>query len=482
MDAEQSLLELVSNRLAADGVPSNVADLIRAAYTGIDELNAALAGGGAPHATEKQHTSRTDPLYLAAITVTGFRGVGPRASLQVAPHPGLTLVVGRNGSGKSSFAEAAELALTGDSARWAEHNSVFREGWRNLHSGHPCGIEVTLRADGAPATTRISRDWADTTTDVGCAETTVLSGGVSYPNVDELGWAAPLQAYRPFLTANDLGKLISATPSGLFDALAPILGIEPLTEADRRLTQVRKQVDERVKLVKARRDELRARLQTIDDDRARTATTILAKRQPDLAALDVLLGGADEESADPVAAACRRLVTAVLPERDGVLRAADEIDAAHRELATATAGTAAAQQQTADLLESAAVEGARQSRSAKQQLDHWARVGRAVSAAQSAARRRVEAALAGALSPAELSVEEGVAFNAEVAARLQQKLRTTDLGAVLRASTGTAVTGSANSRKGARSRSSTSARRKGRATITAAAWTIAAISNARAMP
>ena len=110
MDAEQSLLELVSNRLAADGVPSNVADLIRAAYTGIDELNAALAGGGAPHATEKQHTSRTDPLYLAAITVTGFRGVGPRASLQVAPHPGLTLVVGRNGSGKSSFAEAAELA------------------------------------------------------------------------------------------------------------------------------------------------------------------------------------------------------------------------------------------------------------------------------------------------------------------------------------------------------------------------------------
>ena len=34
----------------------------------------------------------------------------------------------------------------------------------------------------------------------------------------------------------------------------------------------------------------------------------------------------------------------------------------------------------ADLFDSAAAEGARQSRSAKQQLDHWARVGRAVSA------------------------------------------------------------------------------------------------------
>jgi hypothetical protein len=45
----------------------------------------------------------------------------------------------------------------------------------------------------------------------------------------------------------------------------------------------------------------------------------------------------------------------------------------------------------ADLMDSAAAEGARQSRSAEQQLDHWARVGRAVSSQQTAARRRVEA-------------------------------------------------------------------------------------------
>jgi hypothetical protein len=93
----------------------------------------------------------------------------------------------------------------------------------------------------------------------------------------------------------------------------------------------------------------------------------------------------------------------------------------------------------ADLMESAAVEGARQSRSAKQQLDHWARVGRAVSATQSAARQRVEAALAGTLPLSELTVEEGITFNAEVGARLQGRLRTTDLGAVLRASTGIAT-------------------------------------------
>src|SRR6476619_3382949 len=51
----------------------------------------------------------------------------------------------------------------------------------------------------------------------------------------------------------------------------------------------------------------------------------------------------------------------------------------------------------ADLMESATAEGARQSRSAKQQLDHWARVGRAVSSHQTASRHRVEAAMAGAI-------------------------------------------------------------------------------------
>jgi hypothetical protein len=84
-----------------------------------------------------------------------------------------------------------------------------------------------------------------------------------------------------------------------------------------------------------------------------------------------------------------------------------------------------------DLLDSAAVEGARQSRSAKQQLDHWARVGRAVSSQHTAARRRVEAALAGDLELRELSVEEGVVFNAEIAAAIQENLAESNYGQLL---------------------------------------------------
>lgn len=86
-----------------------------------------------------------------------------------------------------------------------------------------------------------------------------------------------------------------------------------------------------------------------------------------------------------------------------------------------------------DLLAAAAVEGERQSRSAKQQLDHWARVGRAVSAQTSAARRRVEAALAGELDEGELSADERVVLNAELEASISEAARSIRFGEVLAA-------------------------------------------------
>lgn len=85
----------------------------------------------------------------------------------------------------------------------------------------------------------------------------------------------------------------------------------------------------------------------------------------------------------------------------------------------------------ADLIDSAAAEGARQSRSAKQQLDHWARVGRAVSSHHSAARRRVEAALAGEAEVSSLSAEEGIVFNAEISAAIEEQLSDSDYGRLL---------------------------------------------------
>src|SRR3954447_14758826 len=85
----------------------------------------------------------------------------------------------------------------------------------------------------------------------------------------------------------------------------------------------------------------------------------------------------------------------------------------------------------ADLLDAAAVEGARQSRSAKQQLDHWARVGQAVSMTQTAARRRVEEALSGALPERDLTNEERAVFHAELEASISEAARGLSFGEVL---------------------------------------------------
>ncbi len=85
----------------------------------------------------------------------------------------------------------------------------------------------------------------------------------------------------------------------------------------------------------------------------------------------------------------------------------------------------------ADLVDSAGAAGAHQSRSTIQRLEHWVRVGRAVSSQHAAARRRVEAALAGELELRKLSVEEGLVRSAATEAAIEEDLATTNYGELL---------------------------------------------------
>ncbi|MCZ7588258.1 MAG: ATP-binding protein [Gaiella sp.] len=75
-------------------------------------------------ATDTRPSSEPVGAYITTLEVEGFRGIGERACLELVPGPGLTLVIGRNGSGKSSFAEAMEVLLTGDNPRWAKRSAV----------------------------------------------------------------------------------------------------------------------------------------------------------------------------------------------------------------------------------------------------------------------------------------------------------------------------------------------------------------------
>lgn len=81
----------------------------------------------------------------------------------------------------------------------------------------------------------------------------------------------------------------------------------------------------------------------------------------------------------------------------------------------------------AELYRAATAAGKRESRSTQQQLAHWARLGKNLSDRTSVPARRVAAALAGSLLTAELSAEEGIAFDAAVDTAITERMADIDL-------------------------------------------------------
>ena len=178
--------------------------------------------------------------WLRKVTVRGFRGVGPESTLHLKAQPGLTLVVGRNGSGKSSFAEALELLLTGSVERWADKQAVWKEGWRNLHHPTRTSIEAGLLVEGQVGTTTVTAEWAD---DAGIDQAAVTGR-------DELGWTEGCSVYRPFLSHAELEAMLGR-PSELYDRLSGVLGLEEVPAALKRLADKRKTIGAEVKAPKA---------------------------------------------------------------------------------------------------------------------------------------------------------------------------------------------------------------------------------------
>ncbi|HET8993976.1 MAG TPA: hypothetical protein VFN32_09260 [Rhodococcus sp. (in: high G+C Gram-positive bacteria)] len=85
----------------------------------------------------------------------------------------------------------------------------------------------------------------------------------------------------------------------------------------------------------------------------------------------------------------------------------------------------------AELVDSAIAEGGRQNRTGRQQLEYWARIGRAMTAHESASLRRVHDALSGSRPVSDLTDAEGRLFNAETDARLADHLADIDYVGVL---------------------------------------------------
>ena len=253
---------------------------------------------------KETEVSESPRAYLDTIAVRGFRGIGPESAVKLRPGPGLTLVIGRNGSGKSSFAEALEVLLTGTSVRWADKGSRFwKEGWRNLHDGVEPQVRARLLAEGI-GQVELTRSWtADHEVDDG---TTVATGaGKKLTDLAGLGWESAVQDFRPFMSHSELASRFEDGPTVLYRALLKGLGLEAFEGIRECLAKAqaarRKQKSEAKDTAKLLIEEAKRIQAVTPDERIAETITLLGAKDFDLDRLGALATGTNADQASLLA-------------------------------------------------------------------------------------------------------------------------------------------------------------------------------------
>lgn len=333
--AEQ-LVDLVVAALTADAtLPPAVAKTVLDTFPASDKP-ATSSGGGV-----------LTGMFVRSIAVNGFRGIGPGTRLPLQPTLGLTLVVGRNGCGKSSFAEAAEVALTGDNQRWANKSKIWKDGWRNLHDGATPRIEVELQTECPDNPLTITGNWgANTALDAGTWTAKRKSGEVN--PLDRSQLAKPLELFRPFLSYSELGSLIDGTPSGMYDALHSLLGLDDLTTALATLQRKRLDLDKALKEVKRGKETLISELSIVEDERAHTVEKQLQARDIDVEAISRTVLGSGESSR--AGSSLSAVIAVELPADEAVAETTTRLISATARLLGAATSDAASSSKLLELL------------------------------------------------------------------------------------------------------------------------------------
>jgi len=317
-----------------ESVADETVYLVAAAMQGDEEFADHLGGDApAPQRPKIETIDNPPPLraFLRSITVSGFRGIGGRATLEVNPYCGITVISGRNGSGKSSFAEALEFALTGTSYRWeAKKGQHWQASWRNLHAGEPASIKVdfAMEPDGDRTGTvaTVGVDWSP-----GCklleAKRWSQIKGQKQESVAALGWDPALKTHRPLMSYDELGGLFEEGQAALYDALDTLLGLEDVAAAEGRLKDAEKRLGGARKTANDARTRLRNSLSEVTDPRADQVKKLTARVPYDLDAITATtLGTATDQAA--TIAKLRRIAALEVPRTTKATEAADELRAA----------------------------------------------------------------------------------------------------------------------------------------------------------
>ena len=308
--------------------------LILAALEGPDELADMAGRTVAPPPTAAPTGDEGEPIgaFIKQVKVRGFRGIGAESQLDLDPRPSLTVISGRNGSGKSSFAEALEVALTGSTYRWRERAVEWEKHWRNIHDGTQSRIEVSLVAEGS-GPTKLFADWEAGAELDDIQRAVQRHGEKKESGVASLGWEGPLSTYRPMLTYEELGSILQAAPSVLYDALSTVLGLEQIADAVKLLAEHSNRLSAPEAALRKARSELRADLEAMSDERAARASDLLAARRIDLDELRGLATGTTGE--DELTRHLNSLAAIELPTPEQCAQAAAELRDATAALAQA---------------------------------------------------------------------------------------------------------------------------------------------------
>ena len=145
--------------------------------------------------------------------------------------------------------------------------------------------------------------------------------GEKRAGLERLGWSVALADHRPFLAHGEL-EAFFGSPSGLYELLASVLGLEDLTLAATRLAQARLARDSAFKAVKKSLQSLLDLLEDAGDDRAGACLEALGGRTWDLAAARRAATGVQVAADGGELDRLRRLAQLTAPAEDDVRDAA----------------------------------------------------------------------------------------------------------------------------------------------------------------